>query len=210
MFLNMCWKKTVKQVATFDLLHQLRLVLVEHYDTIISYRSKLSTGNGDILSLSDDLDCRDPLILHLHLSADGGQLYRYKKQSFWAVHATVLDLPLDLRSKKENMILLYLCASKQKPEWSVFMKDCLKDSVIDKTSMIYLGLHSVPINVKVVLYSAVFDLPAMASILNHVQFNGKFGCLYCLAPGFVKRVGKGHSRKYRGICELISDLYMWI
>ena len=65
-----------KQVAAFHLLHQIRLIMVEHFDTIIPYRTTFSSGNENILSAAENLDYRDPLILHLHFSADGGQLYQ--------------------------------------------------------------------------------------------------------------------------------------
>lgn len=114
------------QVATFDIFLLLRL---GHYDSIVLYWFKLCAGKGDIsiLCSADNIECFDPFILHLHLSADGDQLYRYKKQFLWAVHGTVLDLPLDWRSRKENMILFYLCASTQRPSWSLFLKDRLKN-----------------------------------------------------------------------------------
>lgn len=45
----------------------------------------------------------------------------------------------------------------------------------------------------------------MASVLNHMQYNGKFGCLYCCAPGFTMKVGKGHRGKFGFICNPLSD-----
>lgn len=189
-----------KQVAAFDLLNQIRLIMIEHY-VIPLYAIRWKWRY--ILSSSNDLDYRDPLVLHLHFSADGGQLFRYKKMTLWAMHATLLDLPLELRTKKENVILFYLWAGKHKPDWSSFLREYLNDSIIGKTSVILL--NGVPMRFKVIIHSAVFDLPAMASIMNHVQYNGKFGCPFCCAPGFVKRVGRGHSRKYAGIRDLVSD-----
>ena len=83
------------QMASFDLSVQIRLLLIRYYEQLLQYRERLKMDNGDLLFLHDDLDSSDPLILHLHLSADGGQLFRYKKQLFgqcmllfWTFHLT--------------------------------------------------------------------------------------------------------------------------
>lgn len=190
-------------MVSFDLKTQINLLLIQYYDLILSYHDSLETDNGDILYLHDSLRSRDPLILNLHLSTDGGQLFRYKKQTVWPVHATLLDLPLDVRCKKENILLLCLWLGKRKPHWSILLKDYLSNSVIGKTFS--FAVKGSVINVKVNILTSVFDLPAVADTMNHIQYNGKFGCLYCRASGTVVRVGRGHSRKYGGVVEPYSD-----
>ena len=37
--------------------------------------------------------------------------------------------------------------------------------------------------VKAILLCAIFGLPALASACNTTQFNGNYGCLYCLDKG---------------------------
>ena len=42
----------------------------------------------------------------------------------------------------------------------------------------------------------VFDLPAVASIINHKQYNGEFGCHYCEHPGRTIERKHGSARIY--------------
>lgn len=188
--------------VTFDIEWQLQLLLCRYIKEIRQYRDLLRSDNGDILGGYTDVN-QDVLVLHLHLSTDGGQLYRFKKSTIWPVHCTVLDLPLNLRTKRENIIVLGLWEGRQKPQWSQYLSIYLKNSCLGKPIELHLGNMSVKILPKV--HSAVFDLPAAATVLNHHQFNGKFGCIYCCAAGVVVKTGKGHSRKYGEIYEALSD-----
>ena len=42
----------------------------------------------------------------------------------------------------------------------------------------------------------VFDVPAVASIINHKQYNGEFGCHYCEHPGRSNERKHGSARIY--------------
>ena len=55
----------------------------------------------------------------------------------------------------------------------------LYDQGISITSPHFIGMKTV----KAKLLIALFDLPARASATNCVQFNGNYGCLYCLDKG---------------------------
>lgn len=190
-------------VAYFDIELQVQLLLSRYMEEIHDYRRELRLGNGDVLCGCDSIELNETLNLHLHLSTDGGQLHTYRKQTIWPVHCTLLDLPLKLRCKRENMIIFALWESRRKPDWSTFLSHYLSDTIIGKTKGFYVNGEFMKVHLR--LHSAVFDLPAMASILNHIQFNGKFGCLYCCAPGSMVKSGRGHSRKYGGIVDQISD-----
>lgn len=51
--------------------------------------------------------------------------------------------------------------------------------------------------VKVNLLSGVFDAPAKSQFQNLVQFNGEYGCPYCLEPGKTVKVGlRGHTHAF--------------
>ena len=47
----------------------------------------------------------------------------------------------------------------------------------------------------------VADLPAKAAVLSHAQFNGKYGCTYCMQKGAVVEKGRGHTRIYEHAAE---------
>lgn len=188
--------------ATLNLKSQLEILLEQHYQDLLSYRQELRSGNGDVLSSADDLD-DDPIVLHLHFSTEGSQPFRFAKKNLWPLQAILLDLPYHIRSKKDNLLLLALWLGTSKPNWSHFLNDYLRVSILNNVTS--LTIRNSSILFKVRISTAVFDLPALASVLNHNQYNGSFGCIYCCAPGSVVPVGRGHSRKYGGICDLRSD-----
>jgi hypothetical protein len=66
-----------------------------------------------------------------------------------------------------------------------------------------VGDKAVKFEVEVAL--CVCDLPALASITNTVQYNGKFGCIKCTHRGIVQKTGKGHSRIYPITDALVSE-----
>ena len=174
-------------ISYFDISRQMQLILYRYYDAITEYRDELRKNNGDVLCSCSDIFIDDPLIVYLHLPTDGSQLSTYRRHSIWPVHCTVLDLPLRLRSKRDNLIIISLWESRHKPEWVTLLRQHLSDSIIGKTTEMLIQGKMVKIHLR--LHTAVFDLPATASVLNHVQFNGKFGCLYCSAPGSVIKSG---------------------
>lgn len=67
--------------------------------------------------------------------------------------------------------------------------------------------------IRVRLLATVFDLPARASIFNHIQWNGAFGCMDCKDPG--KRVGSAYVWPFafsasEKSSEWYSDVYNYI
>ena len=62
-------------------------------------------------------------------------------------------------------------------------------------------------NIKAVLLAGIFDLPAKASVLNTVQFNGKYGCNYCKDRGMNVNPGR-HIYLPKDTHELRTELEM--
>lgn len=179
-------------------------MLCKQLDNIILYREILKgEDNGDVLWGDASILSDNPLVLHLHVSTDGGSLYRYKNCSYWPFHAVLLDLTPYERNTFENYILLGLWASRKKPTWEIFVSDYLKYFPFNEVITINLGTKQIDIILK--LHTATFDLPAQASILNKTQYNGRFGCLFCNLPGVQFRVGNGSARKYPSVGEIYSD-----
>ena len=52
---------------------------------------------------------------------------------------------------------------------------------------------------RLMVLSAIADLPAKAKLLNFMQFNGKYGCSVCEQEGKVVPVGRGQTRVYEYI-----------
>ena len=73
------------QTCFFDLRTQLELLLLRHLNTLYEYRGALCE-NGDILCSSDELDTRDRLVLHLHLSTSFACDLELMVVDFWLFH----------------------------------------------------------------------------------------------------------------------------
>ena len=52
------------------------------------------------------------------------------------------------------------------------------------------------LEIKAFFVGVVADLPARAMLLNVSQFNGYFGCNFCLHPGVNHKTGRGHVMVY--------------
>lgn len=132
--------------------------------------------------------------LALSLSTDGVPLFKSSKVSLWPVYLVILNLPANVRTNSENVILCGLWVGPTKP----VMKLLLDPVMLCIQQLSTLGLDIVmksgdAITIRAKLVMGVFDLPAKAAVLCAKQFNGKFGCSVCLHPG--KRLSN-NSRVY--------------
>ena len=132
--------------------------------------------------------------LALSLSTDGVPLLKSSKVSLWPVYCVILNLPANIRTNSENVILCGILVGPTKP-----VKKLLLDPVMQQIQQLStFGLDIImqsgeTTTVRAKLVVGVFDLPAKAAVLCAKQFNGEFGCSVCLHPG--KRLSN-NSRVY--------------
>lgn len=191
---------------------QLQVILNRQFDTILQYQQKLRSdlksklgqdmlsnlpGHKECLNMSNGhCDCNEVckfLTIHFILSSDGTNLYHFKNLSFWPIYLMIVDLPLHIRQKSENIIIYAL--SKGKPNWKYCFRKLkeilnaqytltLMPKIIDK-NVTQCTSHNpkLTIHVRNEVICVICDLPALCSITNCTQFNGKFGCPKCTHPG---------------------------
>lgn len=123
------------------------------------YKESLKEDCGDILC-RDLNEPEDQLFINLHLSTDGGQMYRYKKNQLWPLNATILDLSLHIRCRPENVIILFLWSGRDKSNSTGLLPSYLQQSWINKKMSVLID-NSTVYDVILRIHSAVFDLPAM-------------------------------------------------
>ena len=94
----------------------------------------------------------------------------------------VTSIPPHLRSRVDNMIVAALWYGPVKPNMDVILHPILKKitEFHDTGILLPSGLVMRP-----KLLMGVFDLPAKSAVTNTKQFNGKYGCFYCLDEGEV-------------------------
>lgn len=118
----------------------------------------------------------------LIVSSDGVPVFKSSKGSIWPIYLTVMSIPPYLRSRVDNMIVAALWYGPVKPNMDVILHPILKKitEFHDIGILLPSGLVMRP-----KLLMGVFDLPAKSAVTNTKQFNGKYGCFYCLDEGEV-------------------------
>ena len=104
-------------------------------------------------------------------------------QSLWPVQLCITNLPPDVRMDLRYLLFAGVWLGPLKPEMSIILQP-----VLDKIHTMYeQGISlSTPVGPKCLrakLLCCVFDLPARAMALNLTQWNGRYGCTYCMDEG---------------------------
>lgn len=98
-------------------------------------------------------------------------------QSLWPIILCITSLPPEIRMNAEFLLLGGIWFGPVKPDMETILTPILE--AINKIDIPLQG-HE---NLKARLLVGVFDLPAKAMALNFTQFNGEYGCPYCLDKG---------------------------
>ena len=143
---------------------------------------------------------RDVLAEHditIQFNLDGVQLFHSSTTSMWPIQVAVNELPYKMR--RDNILLCGVWYGKCKPKMETYLK-FLADELVD--------LHEVGITridpegretlIKVHAIMCSVDSVARPLLQNLHQYNGEFGCPFCLSKGERIAVGRGFSRVYPG------------
>ncbi|KAL1483579.1 hypothetical protein MTO96_001862 [Rhipicephalus appendiculatus] len=117
--------------------------------------------------------------LTLTLNTDGSPVFKSSKGSVWPIQVSLNELPVPFRWK--NILIAAVWFSKEHPPAHLFLK-----AFVDQ----FHGLGKITWSfAEQVVHSAVkivcccVDSPARAALLNAKQFNGYYGCSWCLQKG---------------------------
>lgn len=134
----------------------------------------------------------------LQWNTDGVSPFKSSKASFWPIQACINELPFHIR--KENMLLCALYYGKQKPYVNSFLKPFvseLKDLHTEGIDCLIAG-RDTPQNVKVHILLSSVDSVARPMLQGINQFNGRYGCSFCLHRGRRIARNNGKARVYVG------------
>lgn len=133
--------------------------------------------------------------LTLSWNCDGIPIFNSSNYSLWPLQFTINELPFAQR--KENVMVSAIWFGSQKPRIDTFLKpfvdecrDLVKNPLqwIDSTGICRIS--------RVFTLVCSSDAIARTILRNCKQFNGKFGCDWCLHPGEVVEKGRGFVRSY--------------
>lgn len=140
-----------------------------------------------------------PNDLSIQWNTDGLALVKRSKAAAWPIIVGVNELPYKMRRNNLFLCGLWFRYDSKIPT-NVFLKPFVNElsdlSISGFESTTYRSIESIHIRVHTLL--AAVDAPARCKCQNIKQFNGKFGCPYCLHPGEVLEPGKNNARIYRG------------
>jgi len=134
------------------------------------------------------------VVLTALLNTDGVNLYSSSKIELWPIFLAINELNPKARFSRENLLLIGIWQGKGKPAFKLYFKSISVQLNSLNTEGIQITIDSLNITVKMKVLCGVFELPAKASILNMMYFNGQYACITCEEPGHSVKQGKGTAR----------------
>lgn len=136
--------------------------------------------------------------LTIQWNTDGIQIFNSSKISVWPIQVMLNELPY--HDQRQNIILTGLWFSPVKPDMNNFLQPFIKELCIlhDEGIDILLPGEDEAINFKIFTVVCSVDSVARPMIQKIKQYNGKFGCSYCLNEGTIRDIGRGQCRVYLG------------
>lgn len=147
----------------------------------------------------------DPNNLSFSINTDGVSIFKSSKVSMWPVYLIINELPIKERKLKENTLFYGVWISVKKPVMWSYLKPLYEEMKLLEQGVEFKDYEENQFFSKATILTCTCDLPAKCLVTNSKQFNGKFGCWYCLQEGETFRTEKG------GSCHVfppnVNDLY---
>lgn len=99
-------------------------------------------------------------------------------------------LKSEKRYNNDNMLLAALYYGTGKPKMDEYLSPLVQQFKEFELNKLQIVLNKKPIRFEPRIITCCVDLPAKSAVQNMKQFNGKFGCGYCLHPGKSVQINK--------------------
>ncbi|XP_037290638.2 uncharacterized protein LOC119185900 [Rhipicephalus microplus] len=117
----------------------------------------------------------------LTVNSDGSAVFKSSKFSVWPVQVMVNELPVYMRQK--NVLVSALWYGQKHPDMTLLLNAFVEQMDGLSTSGITWKAGNETVHSKVYCFSCSADAPARAAMQHLTQFNGYYGCGWCLHPG---------------------------
>lgn len=117
--------------------------------------------------------------LTITVNSDGSPVFKSSKSSVWPIQVMLNELPVPLRWK--NIIVAALWFAREHPPVHLFMK-VFVDELNNIGTILWTHAWNA-VRSRVFAVSCCVDSPARAALLNSKQYNGYYGCSWCLQKG---------------------------
>lgn len=157
-------------------------------------------ADGSVYKFCSEFLCQ-PNSFSFGFYTDGFNVFNSAKGSFWPLMFRINELPPNERSKMENILLGGIwCDAENKPNFNTFFLPHIAFFEKLRTTGITISFtennvqHN--ITVKALLIVGLGDAPARACILCMFQFNGHYGCSFCLQNAELPENAENTTLKY--------------
>lgn len=184
-----CNSTSIQYFVTTPIRNYLHKIISKNFDKIFAYRDYLKNLEPDVISdvnngiwyrsLSVDGD-----FLTININTDGVAPFNAsKKKSLWPILITINDLEPSERFKKQNIIPAGYWMCDIQPILELFLLPCIEEL----NDLFENGIVVNKKKFKVIVCCMCLDSVARAKCLNIKQYNGNYGCTFCLHPVVEKR-----------------------
>ena len=133
--------------------------------------------------------------LTLLWNCDGVPIFNSSNYSIWPLQFTINELPCIQR--KENVMVAGLWFGPEKPRVDTFLKPFIDECCdLAQNPFEWKDRQDTTHSSKVFSLVCSSDAIARPLLRNCKQFNGEYGCDWCLHPGVVMPKGRGFIRSY--------------
>ena len=148
-----------------------------------------SVGDGALMD--------DPNAMSISFSSDGVPIFRSSGYSIWPLQAMLNELRPQQR--KSNIFLVGLWFGIGKPSMMHFLEPFTQElKKLSSAGMVWLK-NGKEVCSRVFACICSCDSVARCILQNIHQFNGSYGCSWCLNPGKTVPKGRGYTRVYLNV-----------
>lgn len=186
------------EVIAFDIIEQLRLLVQQNMNRLRRYqeeaRNQTTSDPYDIVCgevYKALLNVYEQLFISIMLHSDGIPLYKSKNLNAWPILGAILELPPFARTRADNILLLGMWIGKKKPKFEIVYQKLSAQFSILKNDGLKVGDTE---QIKVIFPMLMGDMPALSSMVNFVEPNAFYACMFCHTRGVYHH--RGHCITY--------------
>ncbi|KAL7300261.1 hypothetical protein TKK_0006897 [Trichogramma kaykai] len=195
------FKKKLREVGKFFIHVPLKNQIVDITNSDLYKSIKRETQTNDIINGKVYQHMKSKGIigkndLTIQWNVDGVSLQKSSKKSLWPILVAINEFPY--RVRKNNILICGLWYGQEKPIMNTFLKPFVDELITlsDNGFTSSTFIDTTPVLMKVHEIIAPVDSIARPLVQNMKQFNGKYGCPYCLNKGSLVETDKGRTRIY--------------
>lgn len=125
------------------------------------------------------------------MNSDGSSVFKSSKCSVWPVQIIVNELPFDVRTSRHLVCALWV--GRNKPDMDIIFKPFVDKMEILADEGIFHKIVNKEINVKCFVLCCCVDSGARPAMQGLVQYNGYYGCPWCLHEEVYISTGPGRG-----------------